>query len=94
MLAQRSAGPQSVMDKKSRTVAASDEIGSGYFGSRGLIFLIFFRGFAWFNGCTFPKGFSSASGVLVSSLSSVQHHMALAVLHSWCFPLPQSMYAW
>lgn len=43
--------------------------------------------------CTSPKGFSPCPCVLVVPLSSMQHHMALAVLHYWCFLLPQSMYA-
>lgn len=43
--------------------------------------------------CTSPKGFPPCPCVIVSTLSSRQHHMALAVLHYWCFPLPQSMYA-
>lgn len=43
--------------------------------------------------CTSPKGFPPCPCVLVGTLSSRQHHMALAVLHYWCFPVPQSMYA-
>lgn len=54
------AGPQFVMDEKSRTVAASDYICPGYFGSRGSIFIIFFGSFDCFNAYTFPKGFSPA----------------------------------